>query len=69
MRKNEEKWQESMWGKNNDDWKKRRNVLETKKRKEEKSRGGWRRAGSEKAQERGKMLGKIVRGRGERWVI
>ncbi len=40
-----------------------------KKRKEERSRGGWRRAGSEKAQERGKMLGKIVRGRGERWVI
>jgi len=37
-------------------------------RKEERSRGGWRRAGSEKAQERGKMLGKIVRGRGERWV-
>ncbi len=38
-------------------------------RKEERSRGGWRRAGSDKAQERGKMLWKIVRGRGGRWVI
>jgi hypothetical protein len=36
---------------------------------EERSRGGWRRAGSEKAQERGKMVGKIVRGGGERRVI
>jgi hypothetical protein len=38
-------------------------------RKEERSRGGWRRTGSDKAQERGKMVGKIVRGGGERWVI
>jgi hypothetical protein len=31
---NEEKWQESMWGQNNnDDWKIRRNVLETNKGK------------------------------------
>jgi hypothetical protein len=40
-----------------------------KRRNEERSRGGWRRVGSEKAQEKGRMLGKIVRGRGERWVI
>jgi hypothetical protein len=42
-------------------WKQQRN--------EERSRGGWRRAGSEKAQERGKIVGKIVRAGGERWVI
>jgi hypothetical protein len=42
---------------------------QTKERKE-RSRRGWRRAGSDqKAEERGKMLGKIVRGRGEHWVI